>query len=119
MFGSPARPGSRRSPLGRCARSPLVWAGPASGCYSQPALSAVYIALAIASLGFLIVVHEGGHYFVARWCKMRIERFSIGFGPGILKWKSKKTQTTFQLAPIPFGGFVEIKGMNIAEDVDP
>jgi regulator of sigma E protease len=77
------------------------------------------IALAIASLGFLIVVHEGGHFFVARWCKMRIERFSIGFGPGILKWKSKKTGTTFQLAPIPFGGFVEIKGMNIAEEVDP
>ncbi len=81
--------------------------------------SAGDVALAIASLGFLIVVHEGGHFFVARWCKMRIERFSIGFGPGILKWKSKSTGTTFQLAPIPFGGFVEIKGMNIAEEVDP
>jgi regulator of sigma E protease len=67
----------------------------------------------------LIVVHEGGHYFVARWCKMRIERFSIGFGPGILKRKAKKTGTTFQLAPVLFGGFVEIRGMNIAEDVDP
>jgi len=75
--------------------------------------------LAILALGFLIVVHEGGHYFVARWCGMRIERFSIGFGPGILKRTSKKTGTTFQLAPIPFGGFVEIRGMNIAEDVDP
>ena len=51
----------------------------------------------------------------ARWCGMRIERFSIGFGPGILKRKSKKTGTTFQIAPIPFGGFVEIRGMNIAE----
>jgi regulator of sigma E protease len=50
---------------------------------------------------------------------MRIERFSIGFGPGILKRVSKKTGTTFQLAPIPFGGFVEIRGMNIAEEVDP
>ena len=74
---------------------------------------------AIAALGFLIVVHEGGHYFVARWCRMRIERFSIGFGPGLLKKQSKKTGTTFQLAPIPFGGFVEIRGMNIAEEVDP
>jgi regulator of sigma E protease len=79
----------------------------------------VYYLLAIAALGFLIVVHEGGHYFVARWCQMRIERFSIGFGPGLLKKQSKKTGTTFQLAPIPFGGFVEIRGMNIAEDVDP
>jgi len=78
-----------------------------------------YYLLAIAALGFLIVVHEGGHYFVARWCQMRIARFSIGFGPGILKRTSKKTGTTFQLAPIPFGGFVEIQGMNIAEEVDP
>jgi regulator of sigma E protease len=79
----------------------------------------LFLIVAIASLGFLIVVHEGGHYFVARWCRMRIERFSIGFGPGLLKRTSKKTGTTFQLAPIPFGGFVEIRGMNIAEDVDP
>jgi regulator of sigma E protease len=75
--------------------------------------------LAILSLGFLIIVHEGGHYFVARWCKMRVDRFSVGFGPGILKRTSKKTGTVFQLAPIPFGGFVEIRGMNIAEEVDP
>jgi regulator of sigma E protease len=79
----------------------------------------MYWAASLASLAFLIVVHEAGHYFVARWCGMRIERFSIGFGPGILKRRSKNTGTVFQLAPIPFGGFVEIRGMNIAEEVDP
>jgi regulator of sigma E protease len=79
----------------------------------------IYWIAAIFSLAFLIVVHEGGHYFVARWCGMRIERFSIGFGPGIFKRTSKKTGTVFQIAPIPFGGFVEIRGMNIVEDVDP
>lgn len=79
----------------------------------------MYWAVAFLALGFLIVVHEAGHYFVARWCGMRVERFSVGFGPGILKRRSKKTGTIFQLAPIPFGGFVEIRGMNIAEDVDP
>jgi len=78
-----------------------------------------YYALAILALGFLIVVHEAGHYLVARWCGMRVERFSIGFGPGVLKRRSRKTGTIFQLAPIPFGGFVEIRGMNIAEEVDP
>ena len=78
----------------------------------------MYALLAILSLGFLIIVHEGGHFFVARWCRMRVDRFSIGFGPGILKRKSK-SGTIFQLAPIPFGGFVEIRGMNIAEEVDP
>ncbi len=74
---------------------------------------------AILAIGVLIVVHESGHYFVARLCSMRVERFSIGFGPALAKWKSKKTGTQFQIAPIPFGGFVEIKGMNILEEVDP
>jgi regulator of sigma E protease len=73
---------------------------------------------AILALGFLIMVHEAGHLVVARWCGMKVERFSIGFGPGILRWRSKKG-TVYQIAPIPFGGFVEIRGMNLAEDVDP
>jgi regulator of sigma E protease len=72
--------------------------------------------LAILSLGVLIVVHEAGHYFVARWSGMRVERFSLGFGPGILKWRHKGTQ--FQIAPIPFGGFVQIVGMNPHEEYD-
>src|ERR1044071_2596614 len=76
------------------------------------------VVLGILALGFLIVVHEAGHYVVARWCKMRVERFSVGFGPGLLKRKGKHG-TVFQLAPLPFGGFVEIRGMNIAEEVDP
>lgn len=70
------------------------------------------------ALSLLIVAHEGGHYFVARWCGMRVDRFSIGFGPALFKWTSKGG-TVFQFAAIPFGGFVEIKGMNIAEEVDP
>jgi regulator of sigma E protease len=71
---------------------------------------------AIVAIGILIIVHEAGHFVVARWCQMRVERFSLGFGPAILKWRRWGTQ--FQLAPIPFGGFVEIRGMNIAEEVD-
>jgi regulator of sigma E protease len=74
---------------------------------------------AVVAIGFLIVVHEAGHYVVARLCNMRVERFSIGFGPAVLGWRSKKSGTLFQIAPIPFGGFVEIRGMNLAEDVDP
>lgn len=73
----------------------------------------------ILAIGALIVVHEAGHYLVARWCRMRVERFSVGFGPAIAAYRSKRSGTKFQLAPIPFGGFVEIKGMNILEEVDP
>ena len=72
---------------------------------------------AIIALSVLIIVHESGHYLVAKWCKMRVDRFSLGFGPALLGWRRKGT--LFQIAPIPFGGFVEIRGMNIAEDVDP
>jgi len=71
----------------------------------------------VLAIGVIILVHEGGHFFVARWCKMRVERFSIGFGPAL--WSKKDSRgTTFQLAPIPFGGFVQIDGMLVADDVD-
>jgi len=72
---------------------------------------------AILAIGLLIVVHEAGHYVVARRCKMRVDRFSIGFGPPILKWK--RGETDFTLGPIPFGGFVQINGMTLAEEVSP
>lgn len=72
---------------------------------------------AILAISLLIIVHEAGHYLVARWCKMRVDRFSIGFGPAIASWKHKGTK--FQIAPVPFGGFVEIRGMNVAEEVEP
>lgn len=74
------------------------------------------VLLAILALGLLIVVHEFGHYFVARLSGMRVERFSLGFGPPILSWRNKETQ--FQVAPIPLGGFVQITGMNPHEDYD-
>jgi regulator of sigma E protease len=72
--------------------------------------------VAIVGLGLLIVLHEGGHFLVARLCGMRVERFSIGFGPTLLGFK--RWGTTFQIAPIPLGGFVQITGMNPAEEFD-
>jgi regulator of sigma E protease len=74
------------------------------------------IVLAILGLGLLVVVHEAGHFMVARWSNMRVERFSIGFGPSVVSWK--QGDTTFQIAPIPFGGFVQIVGMNPHEEFD-
>jgi len=77
----------------------------------------VHLLGAILAIGLLIIVHESGHYIVARLCKMRVDKFSLGFGPGIWKWK--RGDTDFQIAPIPFGGYVAIHGMLIAEDVEP
>jgi len=72
--------------------------------------------LAIVALGLMIVLHEGGHFLVARLCGMRVERFSIGFGPTLIGFK--RGGTTFQIAPIPLGGFVQITGLNPAEEFD-
>ncbi|HXU64795.1 MAG TPA: M50 family metallopeptidase [Polyangia bacterium] len=74
------------------------------------------ILVAIVGLGLLIVLHEGGHFLVARLCGMRVERFSIGFGPTLIGFQRKGT--IFQIAPIPLGGFVQITGMNPAEEFD-
>src|ERR1700690_1224838 len=74
------------------------------------------IAIAIIGLGLLVVLHEGGHYLAARLCGMRIERFSIGFGPTLIGFK--RGGTTFQIAPIPLGGFVQITGLNPHEEFD-
>ena len=71
---------------------------------------------AIVAIGVLIIVHEAGHYVVARLCKMRVDKFSVGFGPGIWTWKRGDTQ--FQIAPIPFGGYVAIHGMILADEVE-
>jgi regulator of sigma E protease len=74
------------------------------------------ILLAIVALAFLIVVHEGGHFLVARLCGMRVERFSIGFGNPLVSFK--RGDTIYQIAPIPLGGFVQITGLNPHEEFD-
>jgi regulator of sigma E protease len=74
------------------------------------------ILIAILGLALLIVVHEGGHFLVARLCGMRVERFSIGFGKPLVSFK--RGDTIYQIAPIPLGGFVQITGLNPHEDFD-
>src|SRR5262245_28212279 len=79
-------------------------------------MTALDWALAIFGLAILIVLHEGGHFLVARLCGMRVERFSIGFGPPLASFK--RGGTIFQIAPIPLGGFVQITGLNPGEEFD-
>ena len=50
-------------------------------------------------LGFLIFIHEGGHFLVAKACKIKVKEFAIGFGPTI--WQSKNTKTKYALRLIP------------------
>lgn len=55
----------------------------------------------------LVLVHEFGHFIVARWCGVRVLRFSFGFGPVLWKWRGKKYQTEYVIAPLLLGGYVK------------
>ena len=59
-------------------------------------------------IGILILIHELGHFFVARWCGVGVERFSIGFGPVLVRWRGKETE--YCLSAIPMGGYVKMMG---------
>jgi regulator of sigma E protease len=62
----------------------------------------------VVVLGVLILIHELGHFFVARWTGVGVERFSIGFGPVLLRWRGKETE--YCLSAIPMGGYVKMMG---------
>ena len=59
-------------------------------------------------LGFLIFIHEGGHFLVAKLCKVKVNEFAIGFGPTI--WKKQGKETKYALRLVPLGGFVSMEG---------
>jgi regulator of sigma E protease len=72
------------------------------------------ILLVAVGLGTVIFIHELGHFMVAKWCDVKVERFSIGFGPII--WKVTRGETEYALSAIPFGGYVKMLGQ---DDADP
>lgn len=74
------------------------------------------ILLTILGLSLLIVLHELGHFGVARLCGMRVLRFSVGFGPVLLS--TTLGETRWQIAAIPLGGFVQIDGMGVVDEPD-
>ena len=77
-----------------------------------------YAILCILGLGILMAVHEGGHFLVARLFKMRVIKYSIGFGPVLWSKKPEGSDTTYQIALLPFLAYVQIAGMNPHEEID-
>lgn len=63
----------------------------------------------IAALSVIVAIHEYGHYIVGRWCGIKAEVFSIGFGP-VLVARNDKHGTRWQIAALPFGGYVKFFG---------
>ncbi|HEX2678734.1 MAG TPA: M50 family metallopeptidase [Polyangiales bacterium] len=77
------------------------------------------ILVAIFGISLLVIVHEAGHYLVARAFGIRVTRFSIGFGPVLAKYQPKGSPTVFQVCAIPVLAYVMIAGMNPADEFDP
>ncbi len=77
------------------------------------------VSYVLAALGFavLIILHEFGHFAVAKAVGMRVERFSLFFGP--MLWKVQRGETEYGVAAIPLGGYVKISGMNPREELPP
>ncbi len=79
--------------------------------------SIFYILLAILGLGFLVFIHELGHYWVARRKGMRVEAFAIGFGKPIFTWE--RNGVKWHICMLPFGGYVKIAGMQKEDGIEP
>lgn len=71
----------------------------------------------IIVLAILILVHEAGHFFAAKWSGMRVDEFGLGFPPRAFGYTPDGSETTYSLNWLPFGGFVQIFGENL-EAVD-
>ncbi len=76
------------------------------------------VLIAVLVFGFLIFIHEFGHYITARIFKVKINEFSIGMGPALFRKKSKKTNINYKIAAFPIGGYVAMAGEDDESD-DP
>jgi regulator of sigma E protease len=74
------------------------------------------ILLFLILVGILVLIHEYGHYLQAKLHKVKVEEFSIGFGPRVLSFKRNDTQFSIRLLPI--GGFVNLAGLDIDKPVE-
>lgn len=79
-------------------------------------MTAVHILEFILIMIVLVVLHEMGHMVVAKWCGMRVERFSVFFGRPL--WSFTKGETQYGIGWLPLGGYVKITGMSREELFD-
>lgn len=80
-------------------------------------MTVLNISLFVGVLMVLVLVHEAGHMVVAKWCGMRVERFSIFFGRAIARFR--RGETEYAIGWLPAGGYVKITGMTREEDLPP
>jgi regulator of sigma E protease len=71
----------------------------------------------VIGLGFIIFIHELGHFLAAKWCNVHVKTFSIGFGPAVPFCSYKWGETTYMLGVVPLGGYVSMVGEGTGESV--
>jgi len=76
----------------------------------MPDLSSFAFLYVVPVLGFMILIHEFGHYAMAKWLGVRVEVFSIGFGKRLIGFR--RGETDYRIAAIPLGGYVKMSGEN-------
>ncbi len=69
----------------------------------------------VLGLGFIIFIHELGHFLAAKWCDVHVKTFSIGFGPAVPFCSYKWGETTYMLGVVPLGGYVSMVGEGTGE----
>ncbi|HEX9288623.1 MAG TPA: M50 family metallopeptidase [Anaeromyxobacteraceae bacterium] len=84
--------------------------------FGSSASYALVALVVVFAFGALVIIHELGHFAVARLCRMRVERFSVGFGPVLLQRRHGDTE--WAISAVPFGGYVKIAGMGAGEEID-
>ena len=84
---------------------------------ASPLSSLASVSAGVLILGFIIFVHETGHFLAARLQNIKVENFSIGFGPTLFKYKPEGSETEFTLRALPLGGYVAFpEHVSVEED---
>src|SRR5690348_16831575 len=90
---------------------PSPWLGASMVEFLQGVIG--WVPLGLPAFLFVITVvvffHELGHFSVGRWCGVKVETFSIGFGPAIVKWHDRRG-TLWKISWVPLGGYVKFFG---------
>ncbi len=73
------------------------------------------ILVALIVLGIIIVIHEFGHFAVAKLFKIKVETFSVGFGPRLIGFRHGETD--YRISALPLGGYVKMSGENPGDNI--
>jgi regulator of sigma E protease len=77
----------------------------------------ISIVAAVVMLGILVIVHEAGHFLMAKRCGVRVLRFAIGYPPKL--WGFRRGETEYAICAIPFGGYVRMLGDEVGDEPGP